>query len=300
MLQICYNDNRRYFMKKIRTIAAAAALVTALSCTAALTPSASAEAAAKAGISFNAENQTGWVTRDGKKYLYNKDGVMCVGWKKVNGKLYYFDSTGAMRTGLLKIGGNIYYLTEQGAVTGTTVEINGKSYTFDENGVLQDGAAPAAKTKAETSSIKFGMSMQEVEAILNKKYPIVMPLEDVVLLAAPSMDAKNAVIYFFDEEGKMQLYGEFFEKDKSDAYKKAFAKAGYKEVKLPTDGDKGLYVFKAGDQYAFIISSKGMKDLADDQLGSAYLVISPEIIKQLKTEGIAIEEELVSAFSEYL
>lgn len=268
-------------MKTLRSIAAAAALVTALSCTAAFAPSASAE----------------WVEQDGVKSYVTESGEKALGWQTIDGKLFFFDSTGTMRTGLLKIGDNIYYLTEEGAVVGTTVEVGGKSYTFDENGALQTELPDASKSSEV--KIRFGMSIEDVQAKISKKYPFVMPLDNVLLLAASSLDASNASIYMFDENNKMQVCGEFSEKDRSAYYKKALEKAGYKSVDLPYGAEYGLSIYQLNTVYAFVVSGSGIEELGDD-IGSCYFIVAPDIIEQLKAEGADIEQEFFEAFSDLL
>lgn len=62
---------------------------------------------------------TGWLTdTDGKKYYFNKDGIMQTGWINSGGKRYYMDQDGIMQTGIITVGGKSYELLEDGSLKG--------------------------------------------------------------------------------------------------------------------------------------------------------------------------------------
>ena len=85
---------------------------------------------------------TGEAEIEGKKYLFDADGIMLTGFQTVNGnKRYYSIDTGAMKTGWHKTDAGTYYFDE---VTGNEVagwnEIDGKKYYFStDDGILAKG-----------------------------------------------------------------------------------------------------------------------------------------------------------------
>lgn len=258
-------------MKSIRTIAACAALMTALSCAGALAPSASAEITAENSITVKSEKKSGWVTKDGKKYYYGKDGKPATGWKKIGGKKYYFGKDGVMRTGKRKIGG--------------------KSYTFDENGVLQESKAK----KKKSSEPQFGMTMEEVQAAIKDKYGFILPVNETTLVAAPEFSQKNLHFYYFDSDGKMNTYGEIAETDRSASFTKNIEKQGFEKTVSPAPG---FTLYSNGSQFALIYSKKADPDSKTGLSGSIWLIISPEETASLLAKGIDLQSE--KDFMEYI
>ena len=62
---------------------------------------------------------TGWLTdTDGKRYYFNKDGIMQTGWVDADGKRYYMDLDGIMQTGFITTGGKSYQLLDDGSLKG--------------------------------------------------------------------------------------------------------------------------------------------------------------------------------------
>ena len=60
---------------------------------------------------------TGWLTdTDGKRYYFDKNGIMQRGWLKLKGKKYYLDEDGIMQTGTITVDGKKYQLTSDGSL----------------------------------------------------------------------------------------------------------------------------------------------------------------------------------------
>ena len=60
---------------------------------------------------------TGWLTdTDGKKYYFNKDGIMQTGWVNSGGRRYYMDLDGIMQTGTITVDGKTYELQTDGSL----------------------------------------------------------------------------------------------------------------------------------------------------------------------------------------
>ena len=87
-------------------------------------------------VSPEAEN--GVWTADGSNWLFMVDGTPYTGWlTDTDGKRYYFDKNGIMQRGWLKLKGRKYYLDEDGIMQTGTVTIDGKEYTFASSGILK-------------------------------------------------------------------------------------------------------------------------------------------------------------------
>lgn len=87
-------------------------------------------------VSPEAEN--GIWTADGSNWLFMVDGAPYTGWlTDTDGKRYYFDKNGIMQRGWLKLKGMKYYLDEDGIMQTGTVTIDGKKYTFASGGALK-------------------------------------------------------------------------------------------------------------------------------------------------------------------
>ena len=60
---------------------------------------------------------TGWLTdTDGKRYYFDKKGIMQRGWLKLKGKKYYLDEDGIMQTGTVTVDGKKYKLASDGSL----------------------------------------------------------------------------------------------------------------------------------------------------------------------------------------
>lgn len=87
------------------------------------------------------QTATGLRLIDGKKYLFDDNGVMQTGWQKNCSNMiskeydiwYYFKPTGEMATGLQTIDGKQYYFTDKG-----NMKFNCRThgYIIDKNGVI--------------------------------------------------------------------------------------------------------------------------------------------------------------------
>lgn len=67
----------------------------------------------------NGAPYTGWLTdTDGKRYFFNKDGIMQTGWVDDGGKRYFMDLDGIMQTGIITTEGKSYELLADGSLKG--------------------------------------------------------------------------------------------------------------------------------------------------------------------------------------
>ena len=109
--------------------------------------------------------RTGITDLNGKKYLFNKDGVMQTyagttvidgkkywfsdddaslksGWLDLGGlKLYFDPTTYQAAVGLTTISGTTYYFNNDGVMMTGLIDINGKYYYFDSNGAMVKNAS---------------------------------------------------------------------------------------------------------------------------------------------------------------
>ena len=79
---------------------------------------------------------TGFKKILGKKYYLKTNGSITKGWKKIKGKWYYFDRSCRMKTGWLKLGRKMFYLVSKGVMVTGTRKIGGVTYRFNSDGVL--------------------------------------------------------------------------------------------------------------------------------------------------------------------
>lgn len=88
---------------------------------------------------------------DGKKYLFNKDGVMqnYAGTTVIDGVKYWFSSDDAsLKSGWLTLGSwKLYFDPETYKGAAGVTKIDGKSYLFDSNGVLITHGTPIVNGK---------------------------------------------------------------------------------------------------------------------------------------------------------
>ncbi len=101
---------------------------------------------------YQAKTVTDGVTDiNGKKYLFNKDGVMqnYAGTTIIDGKKYWFSTDDAsLKTGWLTLGNwKLYFDTETYQCATGITEIEGKKYLFDSNGILQTSGTPIVNGK---------------------------------------------------------------------------------------------------------------------------------------------------------
>lgn len=60
---------------------------------------------------------TGWLTdTDGKRYYFNKDGIMQRGWLDLDKKRYYLDEDGILQTGIFTVDGKKYKAADDGSI----------------------------------------------------------------------------------------------------------------------------------------------------------------------------------------
>lgn len=93
---------------------------------------------------YDTENHfvTGMNTIEGKKYYFNKDGVLQSGILKIGKAYYYADGKGAIRTakGFVSCSGRLYYVQNGGQIlAGKTFKLGKKTYRAAGNGVIMRG-----------------------------------------------------------------------------------------------------------------------------------------------------------------
>ena len=87
-------------------------------------------------VSPEAEN--GVWTADGSNWLFMVDGTTYTGWlTDTDGKRYYFDKKGIMQRGWMKLKGKKYYLDEDGIMQTGTVTVDGQKYKLASDGSLK-------------------------------------------------------------------------------------------------------------------------------------------------------------------
>lgn len=80
---------------------------------------------------------TGDQTIDGKRYLFNENGIRITGMTaREDGSYYYDPATGAMVTGWFSAADKTYYADAAGHIVTGIYEIDKQPYYFDETGVL--------------------------------------------------------------------------------------------------------------------------------------------------------------------
>ncbi len=79
----------------------------------------------------------GWEsTNSGMKYkISSSKGYATNCFKTINGKKYYFDKNGIMQTGFVTVDGNLYYFGTNGVMKTGKFKVNGKCYYAKDNGV---------------------------------------------------------------------------------------------------------------------------------------------------------------------
>ena len=95
-------------------------------------------------------HRNGWLSVDGRWYLFDSNGAMLTGWQKVNNIWYYLSTNeggpyGAMHVGWLKEGNAWYYFNPnqggpEGAMcTNSWIQVNGKTYYVNPSGIMAEG-----------------------------------------------------------------------------------------------------------------------------------------------------------------
>lgn len=88
----------------------------------------------------NYEASVGLSSIDGKKYLFDPNGVCYIRSRTdvINGKKYWFQPDGSLATGWLKLGAwTMYFWPDECYAATGQQSIDGQTYYFDGNGVLQ-------------------------------------------------------------------------------------------------------------------------------------------------------------------
>ena len=86
---------------------------------------------------------SGWVSKDGKKYYYDPTThALRKGWLQLGNSRYYLDpTTGEMRTGVVRVGGKGYLLAPSGAMRTGWAKKGGTWYLAGPSGALRAGWA---------------------------------------------------------------------------------------------------------------------------------------------------------------
>jgi glucan-binding YG repeat protein len=107
----------------------------------------SSQEAVQENNTAEAPKYVGWKEIKGKRYYYDKNGVMTTGWKTIKKKKYYFDKNGVMITGWKTIKKKKYYFNKNGVMTTGWKTIKKKKYYFNKKGVMQTGWKTIKKKK---------------------------------------------------------------------------------------------------------------------------------------------------------
>ena len=93
---------------------------------------------------------TGWLNdSDGKRYFFNKEGIMQTGWLDNDGKRYYLNLDGIMQTGDITIKKKTYHLNSDGSLKGykaSSKKETSKKETSEKNA---EKASKKASSKAK-------------------------------------------------------------------------------------------------------------------------------------------------------
>lgn len=109
----------------------------------------------------NGTPHTGWLTdTDGKRYFFNKDGIMQTGWVDDGGKRYFMDLDGIMQTGFITTEGKSYELLEDGSLKGYSEETSKKEKAKEKKQTQTPALSKAAdkeasKTEPEKKKTKY-------------------------------------------------------------------------------------------------------------------------------------------------
>lgn len=100
----------------------------------------------------NGSPYTGWLTdSDGKRYFFNKDGIMQTGWVDDGGKRYFMDLDGIMQTGFITTEGKSYELLSDGSLKGYSAKETKKKSEEKKQTVSPE---PTEQKKAEKNTEK--------------------------------------------------------------------------------------------------------------------------------------------------
>lgn len=153
----------------------------------------------------NGAAATGAVNVNGKYYLFNRDGLLCLGGgtPEINGKKYWTNPDGSLNAGWLNLGNWRMYFDDSTytAKIGLS-EIKGKRYMFDNNGVMQGYAGtPVINGQkywvSEDGSLKTGWLN-----LGNWR----MYFDETTCTAKTGLSEIKGKRYMFDSNGVMQGY----------------------------------------------------------------------------------------------
>ena len=155
---------------------------------------------------YQAKTVTDAVTDiNGKKYLFNKDGVMqnYAGTTIIDGKKYWFSTDDAsLKTGWLTLGDwNLYFDSETYECATGIKEIDGEKYLFDSNGILQTSGTPIVN--GEKYWIKSDGSFGSGWLYLGDWKMYFVPETNTASIGIVNIDGKD---YLFNNDGVMQNF----------------------------------------------------------------------------------------------
>ena len=139
-----------------------------------------------------------WKEYNGKKYYYDKNGVLARGWKAIGIYWYYFDTTTAvMKTGWLSYKGQWYYLNPDGKMATGIVKDSGKIYYLNKDGIMQTGWQTVGSSKyyfLNDGQAKIGWLLYgDKWYYFNDEGKTIIGLNKI-----------NNKLYYFDSNGVMQ------------------------------------------------------------------------------------------------
>lgn len=123
--------------------------------------------------------ESGWTTKDGKKYYIDSTGKPLTGYKKIGNYYYFFDSSGVMKTGTIKSAGKEYKLFSSGIAcihsgkTNTAVNYRtGPSTSYAIKGTYKKGVSLSViRTYNGWSQISNGYWLKSSYVTKSTVYP---------------------------------------------------------------------------------------------------------------------------------
>lgn len=107
------------------------------------------------GNKVSPEAKKGVWTASGSDWSFLVDGTAYTGWlTDTDGKRYYFDKAGIMQTGWVDVGNKRYYMDLDGIMQTGDITVDDKTYHLNADGSLQGYDSSTATTQSDSSDKK--------------------------------------------------------------------------------------------------------------------------------------------------
>ncbi len=145
----------------------------------------------------------GFITKNKNTYYLDQNGKKITGFKQVSGKKYYFDKYGVMvKSKFIDIGEDTYYFGHNGyAYTGLRKNQSGKQYYFHNDCTMAKNEV--IKIKGKNYYFQEDGSMLKSK-FKSKGYVYYFGKNGAALTGLHK--TRSGYIYYFDEEGRMEIY----------------------------------------------------------------------------------------------